>query len=45
MEKEVSSIPSELRELSNEDELLPSSIFPRQVNLSSLPLSDQSSKY
>jgi hypothetical protein len=44
MRKEAVSIPSELREISHEDELVVSSICPRQIN-PSVKSSDQSLKY
>jgi hypothetical protein len=44
MAKEGASIPSELRETSDDDELMMSSICPRQTN-SSIELSGQSLKY
>ncbi len=44
MEKQSSLTPSELREISDEDELVVSSICPRQINRSTQPFS-QSLKY
>ncbi len=44
MEKEASLIPNELREISDEDELVVSSICPRQINRSTQPFG-QSLKY
>jgi len=44
MKKEASLIPNELREISDEDELVVSSICPRQINRSAHPFG-QSLKY